>query len=82
MTAALAIGNEGFAVEGFHVLAPFVTLGKHDIARVGDGLGVPWDRTWSCYQGGEFHCGRCGTCVERIEAFQLAGVPDPTTYEG
>lgn len=81
MTQALAVGNEGFCVEGFHVMAPFVTIGKHDIARQGHQLGVPFDRTWSCYKGGDLHCGRCGTCVERIEAFHLAGVPDPTEYE-
>ncbi|MGB0671930.1 MAG: 7-cyano-7-deazaguanine synthase [Rhodospirillales bacterium] len=39
------------------------------------------DRTWSCYKGGEIHCGRCGTCVERIEALHLAGVADPTPYD-
>jgi 7-cyano-7-deazaguanine synthase len=42
---------------------------------------VPFARTWSCYQGGEVHCGRCGTCVERLEAFSLAEVDDPTVYE-
>jgi hypothetical protein len=43
-------------------------------------LGVPYEDTWSCYEGGEIHCGLCGTCNERKEAFQLAGVPDPTKY--
>lgn len=42
--------------------------------------GAPYELSWSCYEGGEVHCGRCGTCVERAEAFSLAGVPDPTTY--
>ncbi len=78
--AMTRIANEGFMVDGFEVLAPFVNQGKHDIAAHGHTLGVPWDQTWSCYQGGEVHCGKCGTCVERIEAFTLAGVADPTVY--
>jgi 7-cyano-7-deazaguanine synthase len=48
--------------------------------RTGHRLGVPFEHTWSCYRGGERHCGRCGTCVERREAFELAGVTDPTVY--
>lgn len=59
---------------------PFVTSSKADIVVVGDRLGVPFAKTWSCYKGGEIHCGRCGTCVERLEAFHLAGVADPTEY--
>lgn len=75
------VANEGFAVPGFSVLAPFVELTKADIATIGDALGVPWADTWSCYKGGARHCGTCGTCVERREAFQLAKVDDPTEYE-
>jgi 7-cyano-7-deazaguanine synthase len=60
---------------------PFVRLSKADIVREGARLGVPFADTWSCYQGGEHHCGRCGTCVERREAFHLAGLEDPTLYE-
>lgn len=60
--------------------APFVGMTKTDIVRLGAGLGVPFERTWSCYKGGERHCGRCGTCTERREAFEKAGVPDPTEY--
>ena len=41
---------------------------------------VPFEKSWSCYKGGDIHCGRCGTCVERQEAFALAGVADPTQY--
>jgi len=44
-------------------------------------LGAPLHLTWSCYAGREKHCGKCGTCVERKEAFALAKVPDPTEYE-
>jgi 7-cyano-7-deazaguanine synthase len=61
---------------------PFVGLDKTAIVRRGAELGVPFALTWSCYVGGARHCGRCGTCVERKEAFQRAGVPDPTDYTG
>jgi len=50
--------------------------------RRGEALTVDYAMTWSCYKGGEIHCGKCGTCVERQEAFRLAGVADPTVYEG
>jgi 7-cyano-7-deazaguanine synthase len=60
---------------------PFVTRSKADIVAVGHELGVPFENTWSCYKGGDTHCGRCGTCVERLEAFAIAGVVDPTAYE-
>ncbi|HEY3144424.1 MAG TPA: 7-cyano-7-deazaguanine synthase QueC [Acidimicrobiales bacterium] len=75
------IGNEGFVVDGFRVLAPFLQTTKDEIVRRGVATGVPFAETWSCYVGGELHCGRCGTCVERREAFELAGVSDPTVYE-
>lgn len=65
---------------GIELLRPFVALDKAGIVRRGDELGVDFARTWSCYKGGETHCGLCGTCVERREAFLLAGVPDPTPY--
>ena len=75
---ALRIGNEG--VGNVRLEAPFVNHSKTDIARLGARLGVEWLETWSCYEGGEVHCGRCGTCVERHEAFRDAGVTDLTTY--
>jgi 7-cyano-7-deazaguanine synthase len=78
---AALIGNESFVANDFHLEAPFVNRSKADIAWIGDYLGVPWKDTWSCYEGGALHCGKCGTCVERIEAFQLAGVTDPTKYQ-
>lgn len=61
--------------------SPFLTTDKAGIVAEGARLGVPFHLTWSCYKGGEAHCGRCGTCVERREAFHLSGVPDPTQYE-
>ena len=72
------------ALEGFPtpvIETPFIHFSKTDIARRGAELGVPFAFTWSCYAGGALHCGRCGTCVERQEAFREAGVPDPTQYE-
>lgn len=62
--------------------APFMARTKAEIVEEGHSLRVPWGMTYSCYNGREQHCGRCGTCVERREAFTLAGVPDPTDYEG
>lgn len=62
------------------LLRPFVGWDKAAIARHGAKLGVDYSRTWSCYVGGELHCGECGTCIERREAFLLAGIPDPTPY--
>jgi len=57
-----------------------VQISKADIVREGARHGTPFAQTWSCYKGGEIHCGRCGTCVERREAFHLAGIEDPTPY--
>ncbi|MDV2857907.1 MULTISPECIES: 7-cyano-7-deazaguanine synthase QueC [Oceanimonas] len=63
------------------LLAPYVNTDKTDIARDAARFRVPVADTWSCYEGGEQHCGRCGTCVERIEAMALAGLKDPTSYQ-
>ncbi len=65
---------------GIRLLRPFIDMRKEDIVTRGAELGVDFARTWSCYKGGEAHCGRCGTCVERREAFELSGVEDPTEY--
>ena len=61
------------------LIRPFIDKNKADIAELGHKLGVPWQDTWTCYKGGERHCGKCGACGERIEAFDLAGVIDPMT---
>jgi 7-cyano-7-deazaguanine synthase len=65
---------------GIKLLRPFIVLSKSQIAVEGVRLGVDFSRTWSCYKGGAIHCGTCGTCVERREAFIEAGLPDPTEY--
>lgn len=61
--------------------APYTNITKADIVRRGTALGVDYSKTWSCYKGSDAHCGKCGTCVERKEAFLEAGVKDPTEYE-
>jgi 7-cyano-7-deazaguanine synthase len=71
---------EGFGDPDLRLYTPFARKTKAQIAEVGASLGVPYEDTWSCYEGGEVHCGLCGTCTERKEAFALAGVPDPTVY--
>jgi 7-cyano-7-deazaguanine synthase len=77
---ALRSGNE-WADPVPTIYAPFLSKSKADIALLGTELHVPFHMTWSCYKGGKIHCGKCGTCVERKEAFRLAGVEDPTAYE-
>ena len=67
--------------EPIDVITPFLNIRKEDIVKEGARLGVPFNNTWSCYSGGKIHCGVCGTCTERKEAFQLAGIEDPTEYE-
>lgn len=72
------------ALEGMwdiKLLTPFITITKADIVHHADVLHVPVQETWSCYKGSDIHCGRCGTCVERREAFALAKVEDPVMYE-
>lgn len=63
------------------IWTPFIMWGKDKIVKHGHDLGVPFEETWSCYEGSNVHCGKCGTCVERAEAFHLAGVDDPTLYQ-
>ena len=77
MSEAMSYGT----YKNIKIAAPFTGLTKGDIAHIGAELGVDYTHTYSCYKGGEKHCGRCGTCVERKEAFADAGVEDPTEYE-
>ena len=63
------------------VKAPYTNITKTDIARRGKALGIDYSETWSCYKGGDVHCGKCGTCVERKEALEGAGIEDNTIYE-
>lgn len=78
MNLAVYLGTDN----GVKVVSPFNDKSKGDI--IDDGINiycVDYSNTWSCYKGGEKHCGKCGTCVERIEAFEDAYVKDPTIYE-
>ena len=59
------------------VEAPFVEMTKAEVVKIGLDLKVPYELTWSCYEGGSMPCGVCGTCVDRMEAFRLNGVEDP-----
>ena len=62
-------------------IAPYTDLTKGQIAAIGQKLGIDYALTYSCYKGGEKHCGRCATCLERKEALAEAGIADPTVYE-
>lgn len=77
MSEAMSYGT----YEHIRITAPYTTKTKGDIAVIGKNLGVDYSKTYSCYKGGEKHCGKCGTCVERKEAFAFAGIIDPTEYE-
>ncbi len=77
MSAAIAEGT----YDHITILAPYTDITKTDIARRGAALGIDYSHTYSCYKGGEKHCGRCGTCTERRQAFADANIPDPTDYE-
>lgn len=77
---AVAMNTSTIKVE-----APFLSFTKAQIARLGASLDVPFELTWSCFEGGknglgEKHCGKCATCLMRYKAFKLAGIPDPTMY--
>ena len=63
------------------VMSPFCEMTKTDIVKMGKELGVDFSLTYSCYKGKEKHCGKCGTCTERKEAFEKAGIKDITEYE-
>lgn len=67
--------------KGITIDAPYTTITKTDIAKIGKSLGIDYSKTYSCYKGGEKHCGKCGTCIERKEALRDAGIEDPTEYE-
>lgn len=77
MTAAIEAGT----YDGVKLVAPYTDITKADIVSRGAKLGIDYSKTYSCYKGGEHHCGVCGTCRERKEAFTLAGVKDDTIYD-
>ncbi|MBD5158864.1 MAG: 7-cyano-7-deazaguanine synthase QueC [Ruminococcus sp.] len=73
MNQAIYLGSGG----QLEIIAPFVNLTKADVVKKGLELSVPYELTWSCYEGGNKPCGKCGTCRDRIRAFELNGVTDP-----
>lgn len=60
-----------------NIKAPFVNMTKADVVKIGFELNVPYELTWSCYEGGDKPCGKCGTCIDRANAFKLNGIEDP-----
>ena len=78
---AMAAAAQAGTFEDVTIEAPYTNITKADIARHGKQLGIDYSETWSCYKGGEVHCGQCGTCRERQEALREAGIADTTEYE-
>lgn len=76
MSDAISLGTFAHV----QIISPFIDIDKTAIVKIGKTLKVPYQYTYSCYKGFELHCGVCGTCVERKEAFQLSGIDDPTEY--
>lgn len=79
--SAMSSATSAGSYNGVTVIAPYTSITKGDIARRGKELGIDYTETWSCYKGGDKHCGKCGTCVERKEALREAGIEDFTEYE-
>ena len=77
MKSAIAAGT----ASSVQLEIPYQKHPKSKIVEVGSRLNVPFELTYSCYKGGEKHCGKCPTCIERKKAFELAGINDPTEYE-
>lgn len=76
MDAAMSAGTYAH----INIEAPYTEITKTDIALIGKAIGLDYTETWSCYKGGNVHCGKCGTCVERQEALRNAGIEDKTEY--
>lgn len=77
MDRAISIGTYG----NIHVVRPLINLNKAGVVAEGLKIGVPYNLTWSCYHGREKACGKCGTCLDRLAAFEANGVKDPIEYE-
>lgn len=76
MNKAINIGTYG----KINVNRPLINMNKAEVVRTGLAIGVPYELTWSCYEGGEKQCGTCGTCIDRKAAFEANGVKDPVEY--
>lgn len=77
MDEAINIGTYG----KIHINRPLINMNKAEVVKTGLNLNVPYELTWSCYEGGDKACGTCGTCIDRLNAFKLNGVEDPIEYE-
>lgn len=77
MSQAMQLGT----YETVELLYPFIDMDKAAIVKLGSELNIDYAQTWSCYNGREHHCGKCGTCIERKEAFEICHLEDPTMYE-
>lgn len=77
MDRAINIGTYG----NVSVNRPLINLNKAGVVKIGLELNVPYELTWSCYEGGEKQCGTCGTCIDRKAAFEANGVKDPVEYK-
>ncbi len=78
MSTAINIGT----YKNVHVEAPLVNMNKATVVATGIKLGVPYELTWSCYEGGDVPCGTCGTCIDRAAAFAANGIEDPAQTKG
>lgn len=76
MSEAMSYGT----YNNIKIFAPYTEITKSDIVKRGSKLNIDYSKTWSCYKGQDIHCGKCGTCIERKEAFELANIKDPTKY--
>jgi 7-cyano-7-deazaguanine synthase len=75
------IATEGTGDADLSLWTPFIDKSKAEIAQIGLNMDLNYEDTWSCYKGDLLHCGKCGTCVERKEAFEIIGATDPTLYQ-
>lgn len=80
MNLALRLGTIDSRRDNLELAAPFIHMTKTDIIKLGKKLNVPFELTWSCYDGKDIHCGKCGTCIQRRQSFIDANISDPTKY--
>ena len=76
MNKAINIGT----YEKVTLTAPLINMNKGEVVKTGLAINVPYELTWSCYEGGEKACGTCGTCIDRINAFKANNIEDPIDY--
>ncbi len=81
MNLALRLGTEDCRDDNLELIAPLLKKSKADVIKLGNSLNVPFADTWSCYEGGDTHCGLCGACQSRRSGFVEAGIQDPKVYK-